>query len=339
MKKYPPSIRDFINFNGRGGVFFIHCPERYVLKAMRTELFELIDKNGGEEFFSFDMTEEKSALGEAINSAREISLFSSKRIVVLELSEKLSDKEQKLLESYVDCCETLNYLIVFIAEIDKRTKFAKNLQKLEKIYFAVPLPTILDLKNFIKNEFKPLLPDERSTEFFLESANRDMFFIHNEIEKLKLYAESRGLKEITFSQALNIVNDLSEQALFKIMELLIAKRRDQALKLYRETIVAENEQAVNSILISMFFKYFKALMKGRIFIREGRTSSFFSYISQNRLFYMKNNAAALADSYKNRTVLKALKNLAEIEMGMKGALNSQFTETTAELEIFMVNFF
>lgn len=123
------------------------------------------------------------------------------------------------------------------------------------------------------------------------------------------------------------------------MDFLVTKKVAQALELYRETIVAESEQAVNSLMISMFFKYFKALMKGRILIREGQVSNFLSYISKNKLFYMKNNALSLANSYKNITILKALKKLSEIEMGMKGALNSQLTEIVAELEIFMIQFF
>lgn len=38
MKNYPPSINDFIDFDKSGGIFFVHCPERYVLKSMKSEI-------------------------------------------------------------------------------------------------------------------------------------------------------------------------------------------------------------------------------------------------------------------------------------------------------------
>ena len=154
MKSYPPSINDFIDFDKSGGIFFIHCPERYVLKTMKSEIAS-INADKGIEVCFFDAGEDKNAIQEAVETASEITLFASCRVVVLEIPEKLGETEQHALEKYIDSCETANFLVVFLNEIDKRLKFFKNLQKLTKIYFPVPLPTPVELKNFIKNEFKP----------------------------------------------------------------------------------------------------------------------------------------------------------------------------------------
>lgn len=337
MKNYPPSIFDYIDFEQRGGIFFFHSPERYVLKCVKSELAALAAKGVYEVAF-FDCSEDKKALLDAVGAAGEITLFAKKRIIVAEIGEKLDEKEQAVLENYISFPDSANFLIVLASEMDKKTKFFKSLQKMTKIYFPVPLPTQLELKNFVKSEFAPLIPDEKLTAFFLNGANQDMFFIHNEISKLKLYCEANVITQPTYDNAATILNDLSEQVIFKIMNLLTLGKRADALALYHEILVFETEQAINSLLISMFFKHFKAIMQIRILRHEGKNSEISSYLTKNGLFYLK-NSTSVAEKYKNSTVKEALKLLAEIELGMKGAENAKRTETRVELESFIAGFF
>jgi DNA polymerase III, delta subunit len=339
MKNYPPSIKDFIDFGKSGGIFFVHCPERYVLKTMKGEISALSDGDNGVEVCFFDAGENKNAVTEAIGTASEITLFATSRVVVLDIPEKISDADQKALERYIDSCETTNFLIVFLSEIDKRLKFFKSLQKLTKIYFPVPLPSTVELKNFIKNEFKPFTPDENLIAFFQNGANQDMFFIHNEIEKLKLYADAKQIKAMTYDSMSLVLNDLSEQVIFKIMDFLVSGKKAAAISLYRETLVVEAEQKVNPVMISMFFKHFKAIMQIKIMAHEGRNSEISSYLAASKVFYMRGNASVIAAKYKNSTVLQALKRIAKIELGMKGAAETGTTETNLEIERFMSEFF
>lgn len=339
MKNYPPSIKDFIDFEKSGGVFFIHCPERYVLKCIKSEIKSEADTENGTEVCFFDMTEDKNALREAVATASEITLFAKCRIVVLEIPEKIADADQKFLENYIDSCETSNFLIILLNEIDKRLKFFKNLQKMTKIYFPVPLPTPVELKNFIKNEFKPFTPDEKLVSFFQNGANQDMFFIHNEIEKLKIYASAKNLGTISYDIVAVVLNDLSEQIIFKIMDMLVSGRKTAAILLYRETLIVEAEQKVNPVMLSMFFKHFRVLMQVKIMQHEGRNSEISSFLTASKVFYMKSNVSQVTGKYKNSTILQALKRLSEIELGMKGAENATRTETIIEIEQFMSEFF
>ena len=339
MKNYPPSIKDFIDFGKSGGIFFIHCPERYVLKTMKAEIAALANDGNGVEVCFFDAGENKNAVTEAIGTASEMTLFATCRIVAVDIPEKIADADQKMLERYIDSCETANFLIVFLSEIDKRLKFFKSLQKMTKIYFPVPLPATVELKNFIKSEFKPFSPDENLVAFFMNGANQDMFFIHNEIEKLKLYAEAKQIKAMTYDAMSLVLNDLSEQVIFKIMDFLVSGKKAAAISLYRETLIVEAEQKVNPVMISMFFKHFKAIMQIKILAHEGRNGEIASYLAASKVFYMRNNASVIAAKYKNSTLLQALKRIAGIELGMKGAAETGSTETNIEIERFMSEFF
>jgi hypothetical protein len=80
-------------------------------------------------------------------------------------------------------------------------------------------------------------------------------------------------------------------------------------------------------------------MKGRILLKENRANDFFSYLTKSRLFYLKNNAVNTAGKYKNIKLLKALRKLSDIELGMKGAYGVRTTETTIEIEQFMADYF
>ena len=339
MKNYPPSIKDLIDFSKSGGIFFVHCPERYVLKTMKAEISALSKGDSGVEVCFFDAGENKNAVTEAVGTASEITLFATSRVVVLDIPEKISDAEQKALERYIDSCETANFLIVFLSEVDKRLKFFKSLQKMTKIYFPVPLPAQVELKNFIKSEFLPFSPDENLVAFFLNGANQDMFFIHNEIEKLKLYAEALQIKAMTYDAMSLVLNDLSEQVIFKIMDFLVSGKKAAAISLYRETLIVEAEQKVNPVMISMFFKHFKALMQIKIMVHEGKTGEISSYLAVSKVFYLRGNAISVAEKYKNSTVLQALKRISRIELGMKGAAETGTSETNIEIERFMSEFF
>lgn len=339
MKKYPPSIHDLFPLDNNGGIFFIHSPERYVLKKIKDELRDYSEKNKID-IFMFDMSDGSKILSEAINTAREISFFSMKKIVVLELAEKLNDKDRDILESYIDNCETLNHLFVLVTEIDKRTKFFKNLQKMDRIYKTVPAAGTRDIEKFVTDCFAPLVVDNDLLNFFVNSGGSDLFFINAEIQKIKLYALSKEIKgTIRYSDVDEMINGLSEEAIFRIMDLLTTGKKVKALKFYRHSILTEGEYKVNPLIISMFFRHFKALMKGRILIKENKVSEFFSYLTRNRLFYLKNDAVVTAGRYKNRTVLNALHELSRIELGMKGAEGVNITDTCVEIEQFMANYF
>lgn len=336
---YPPSIKDLVPLDSNGGVFFIHTPERFIIKKLKDELRQFVAENQTFELIFYDMSDGKSILAEAVNTAREIGFFCAQKIIILELAEKLGDKERDMLESYIDNCEPNNYLVVFITDIDKRTKFFKSLQKFSKIYNAVATPGPADLRKFIRSEFVPFNPDERLVEFFASAENQDMFYIHSEIEKLKLYASSRQMNSISFQVIDDVLNGLSEQVIFRMMDFLVERRISPALKLYRDTVTIEGDYKVNPLIISMFFKHFRALMKGRIYLNENKGAEFSSYLSKNRLFYLKNRGTSIAQSSKNITILKALQKLAHIEMGMKGARNVPVSDTTIEIEQFMVEYF
>jgi len=336
---YPPSIKNYINFDGFGGIFFVNSPERFVIVKMKEELREFVKDKSEKEIIFYDMNEDKKVVAEAVSTAREIGFFSSQKIVVLELSAKLTDKDRKMLQEYIDTSEQNNFLIVLISEVDKRTKFFKALRQMKKIYFEVHEPGPADIRQFVRNEFSPFKADSRIEDFFVNSPDRDMFYFHNEIEKIKLFAESRGMTDITLENVDSVLYGLSEQVIFKIMDMLSAGKRPDALKLYRETMITEGEYKVNPLIVSMFFRHFRGIMKARILLRDGKNSELQSFLNRSRLFYMKRSVERLAGKYKNLTLLQALRQLSKIELGMKGAYGVGASLTSIELEQFMAQYF
>jgi DNA polymerase III delta subunit len=339
MKQYPPSIKDFIDFDKNGGIFFIHSVERFVIKSMKEELKTSFNKECGTEVVIYDADDSKDAVIDAVNTSKELGFFCTRKIIILDLSDKMNDKNREILENYLDTFEVNNHLVVFASEIDKRTKFFKNLQKLTSVYFPVPPPSPQQLRTFIKNQFEPFSADDRLADFFTLPENSDLFYIYSEIEKIKLYAMSKGKSVIKWDFAEQIINGLSEQIIFRIMDMLISGQKSKAIELYRETLNLEGEYKVNPLLTSMFFKHFKALMKGRILLKDRKTADFSKYLTQNRLFYLKRDASRIVSETKNLKVVSALRELSEIELGMKGVYELKRSETASEMEQFMVKYF
>jgi len=57
------------------------------------------------------------------------------------------------------------------------------------------------------------------------------------------------------------------------------------------------------------------------------------------MFYLKRDASRIVAETKNIKVIRALRELAEIELGMKGVYEIKRSETSSEMEQFMVKFF
>lgn len=335
MTKFPPSISDIIDLSKDGGIFFIYSTERYILLELKRSIPAAVQ---GCEMVSLDLEESSAMLKEAISLSKEIGFFCTKKVIVLENADVFDEKQRAMLENYMKNPEPNNYLIVMMSEVDKRTKLFKEISA-HPNYHYMPYPSKDDLTTFITNELGSITPSRELLYYFTPKVPMDLFHIKTELFKIRLFAESKGLTRISLEQAMEVLTGIGEEVIFKLIDMLVRGDKAKAIKLYRALKISESEQKINPVLISLFFKHFKAILKGKVLLKKGEKEKFSEYLTANKAFYMKSNAGTIIERYKNKKIVQALEEISRIELGMKGVYSVGATDTGILLERFMSEYF
>ncbi len=337
------AISSYASIESAGGILFFLAEDRYILKSLRQSIISVCS-SGGLDLLLFGTEESDDALKEALSHAKELGFFSSKKVIILEtggdLFKKDGDKKKAMLEDYLKNPETSNLLIILCDSIDRKTKLYKDLSKQTAVFKEIPFPEKNELEKFVKECFSPIIPDSRVVSFFLQKGNADLFYITTEIEKLKNFALSKNLTNLSKNQAEEILTGISEDKIFAIVEMCVKGKTAAAISLYRTLKISESDQKINPIIIMLFMRHYKALLEGKIMIKESREREIFSFIQKNRLFYMDAELfKSLLRTTKNKTVIEALAQISRIELGMKGSIEIKMSDIGIQLEQFMVNYF
>ena len=181
-------------------------------------LFEFTDQN-------WDFWQIKQALYAS-------GLFVSKKMVVLygipkdwdDVNALSSDKIDQFFDDFLknkDLISPDTLVLLVSRKPDKRTRaykwFLENAQLKE-----FPLYKEIQLKNFLKEELAPLAVSDVETSHFLLKVGNDMFRLHNEAQKLKLWLQSRGATVVTNADIDEFCFGKLEQDSFEIFDQMFS---------------------------------------------------------------------------------------------------------------------
>jgi len=338
FKHYPPKIEEIVSLENSTGVKLIFSTEKFVTISIKKEIQEFSQKTKTD-LITINFLENKTAIQEAIESLRELALFSTRKIILLENFDKPDDNSINLLIEFFSK-DANNLLIIFSSELDKRKKSFKKLMSYKENVVEITTPTQKEIEKFIITQLAPIKPEQ---DFLNHFTNKDflgdLFFIQTEIEKIKLFAEQKQLATITLSSVDEIIAGMSDEKIFKIMTMLSFGKKAQAIIFLKQIITTEGEYKIYPVLLSMFFKHFKTIFYGKIMIKENKNKELSAYINTNRVYYISKNLSQIIKKYKNIKIIKALKQLSNLEKGMKGAENIPLSNMQILIERFIVEFF
>ncbi len=336
--QFPPRLSALVEIDSAGGVLVIHADDPWLIRSLKSDIRTeaVADKA---EFVRFDCEETKDAVKESVALSRELGFFCQRRIILLEGADSLSETERKLLLAYIEKPEPNNLLIVCFIEIDKRTTFFKTLEKRREIYKRLPFPSEDELKAYIAERMAPVAVDREILSFFLKKENQDLSFIDTELEKLKLFAESTGRKKIAFAEAADLLAALSEEAIFRIMNLLMNGDAAGAIRFYRDLKALEGEQKVHPVLLTLLFRHFRAILTGHYMQAVTKKAEYESWLMSNKIFHLKFGWQKALARCSADMAEEALTELARIEFGMKGLRGVALADAGIALESFMAQRF
>ncbi|WP_071131055.1 DNA polymerase III subunit delta [Enterococcus timonensis] len=229
---------------------FKHALEHATLQGEDDELNKI----------AIDLNE--TPLSDGLLEAESIPFFGDRRVIFLENPTFLTGSPATNGPDH-DIDQLLAYLkqpvdtsvVVFMApypKLDERKKVVKQLKKTAVLIDAAPI-SAGELKKFGQQAFLEanVSIEAEAYETLLQRTNFDLSKLENEIQKLTIYAETKG--RLTTKDIDALVPRTLQEDVFKLAEFILAHNSEQALQLLDDLLLrGEEVLKLNGILISQF---------------------------------------------------------------------------------------
>lgn len=257
---------------------------------------------------------EESNLKSIIDDASTFSLFSSKRMIVVENSyifTSTSKKEDtKVLENYINNPNLENILVflVYSEKLDNRKKIVSYMkEKAEVIEFN----EVANYSSLVKDLLAPYSMSDSNISFLLDRVGLQLYNLKNEIDKLKIYKESDY--EITKQDILDLTVKNIDVNIFHLIDNIILKNKERAIESYFEMIKLGEEPIK---IIVMLANQFRLMYQVKILKKQGiSVFEMMSILGQKKFPIEK--AMEKGKSSSETDLLGILKQLSKLDLDIK----------------------
>lgn len=257
---------------------------------------------------------EESNLKSIIDDASTFSLFSSKRMIVVENSyifTSTSKKEDtKVLENYINNPNLENILVflVYSEKLDNRKKIVSYMkEKAEVIEFN----EVANYSSLVKELLVPYSMSDSNISFLLDRVGLQLYNLKNEIDKLKIYKESDY--EITKQDILDLTVKNIDVNIFHLIDNIILKNKERAIESYFEMIKLGEEPIK---IIVMLANQFRLMYQVKILKKQGiSVFEMMSILGQKKFPIEK--AMEKGKSSSETDLLGILKQLSKLDLDIK----------------------
>ena len=214
-------------------VYLLHGEEAYLIKQYRDRLKNALLGDG--DSMNYHYFEGKDInIGEVIDLAETLPLFSDRRVIIIENSGLFKHGGEQLADYLKEPSET-TYFVLVENEIDKRSKLYKAVStKGRAVEFKAQDESVLRrwILGILKKENKKI--SDRDLQLFLEKTGTDMENISKELEKLICYCIDKEVISTEDVEAV-CVRQINNQ-IFDMMNAIAEKKQKEAMDLYYDLL-------------------------------------------------------------------------------------------------------
>ena len=280
------------------------------------EIKNIINKNNIEDINISKYDLEINTIKEILDDANTVSLFSSKKLIIVENSFIFSRVTTKkvdnieLLEEYLKQ-NNLDVMILFInhnEKLDSVKKIVKIMKENGKILEFNPIKNI---NSTVKTMFDDYKLESGIIDLLINRVGNNLEMLYQEIEKLKLYKIDD--KIINKQDVLSLTTEIIDIDIFKFVDDIINKNKNNAIKTYKE-LLKLNEEPIK--IIALIASKFRLMYQASLLAKKGYTEDQISEIL-NVHKYPVHLAILAGYKYNPKILLKHLNNLADLDIGIK----------------------
>lgn len=297
---------------------------------INSEIEKIKKENNIDEISISKYNLEEEDFSNMIEDATTISMFSEKKLIILEQSYFLTgnyknkDLNIETLSNFLDN-KLIDVILIFtvIAEkLDERKKIVKKIKEISTIKNL----SDTNLNNYIKESLEGYTITNDNINLIKERVN-DISLIGNELEKLKIYKIKE--KEITKEDIINLTIKTVDLNIFTFIENIINKNKLEAITTYKEMIkLSEEPVAIVIMLANQIRIMYQVKELNKKGLRENDIASTLDIHP-----YRVKKALISAKNYSSELLLDLLKKLIKLDIDIK----SGDTEKYMALELFILN--
>jgi DNA polymerase III subunit delta len=170
----------------------------------------------------------------AIAAAEQLPMMSERRVVLVRNFGKLKDKDEEVLQNYIDRPLETSVVILVADDLDKRKKLAKTLLSGVAFEFQALKPNELQtwIKAYLKKQDVEIEP--AALQRIIEDVSSNLRMIANELNKL--VSAALPSRRITLELVNELISRSREHMNWELTDHILARNRRAALKTLRDLL-------------------------------------------------------------------------------------------------------
>ncbi len=274
----------------------------------------------------YDLTEDD--IKDVINDAETFSMFADSKVVIAEnatIFTSSGNGDLEILENYLAHINPNTILIFTVNEekVDERKKITK---KIKKDYKLISFNQNETPNSLVRNLLNGYNITSSNINLLIDRVGTNPLILENEVNKIKLYKDD---KTVTKEDILNLTTKRPEIDIFKLIDDIVMKNKDEALEIYNEMLKVNEEPLKIVILLA---SQFRLMYQAKELAKKGYSEKNISEVLKVHPYRVK-LALQKGKKYKVETLLNYLNALADIDIAIKTGK----TDKNLALELFLLN--
>ena len=274
----------------------------------------------------YDLTEDD--IKDVISDAETFSMFADSKVVIAENAAIFTSSgsgDLETLENYLAHINPNTILIFTVNEekVDERKKITK---KIKKDYKLISFNQNETPNSLVRNLLNDYNITSSNINLLIDRVGTNPLILENEVNKIKLYKDD---KTVTKEDIINLTTKRPEIDIFKLIDDIVMKNKDEALEIYNEMLKVNEEPLKIVILLA---SQFRLMYQAKELAKKGYSEKNISEVLKVHPYRVK-LALQKGKKYKAETLLNYLNALADIDIAIKTGK----TDKNLALELFLLN--
>ena len=274
----------------------------------------------------YDLTEDD--IKDIISDAETFSMFADSKVVIAENAAIFTSSgsgDLETLENYLAHINPNTILIFTVNEekVDERKKITK---KIKKDYKLISFNQNETPNSLVRNLLNDYNITSSNINLLIDRVGTNPLILENEVNKIKLYKDD---KTVTKEDIINLTTKRPEIDIFKLIDDIVMKNKDEALEIYNEMLKVNEEPLKIVILLA---SQFRLMYQAKELAKKGYSEKNISEVLKVHPYRVK-LALQKGKKYKAETLLNYLNALADIDIAIKTGK----TDKNLALELFLLN--
>ncbi len=304
-------------------IYLIYGTDNYLIQK---EINKIIESNHIDSININKYDLENINIKNIIDDAETLSLFDEKKVIIIDNCYiftgvnkiEYSESEQDILINYINNPNP-NTIIIFNVNHEKLDERKKITKSIKNKYNIIECNKIDNINQYIKKLFDDYTISNEDITFFIDRVGNNLGIIEQEINKIILYKDEN--KNITKEDIINLTTKNISPDIFKLIEMIISKKKKEALEIYYE-LIKIGEEPIK--LIVMLANNIRIMYQTKELTKKGYTENDIASELNVHPYRIK-LAKEKSREYSSESLLKHLKDLADLDIGIKnGTIDKNF---------------